>query len=136
MTKPHIVLILNLALGNLILTNSILRNEDNFLVSTAVSALFSAIAYFTIRFFLKKVKAKPTWSRAALCSGLLTLVVPVIGMFFYFLVMSLNQSEGFGDSILKALILGVLTVLGGLYVGLPMFILNTFLFKWATKANA
>jgi len=54
-------------------------------------------------------------------------------MFFYFLVMSLNQAEGFGASLLKALILGVLTVLGGFYIGFPMFILNTFLFKWANK---
>ncbi len=133
MNRAHIVLIINLLLGNLILTLSILRNEDNFFVSTGVAALFSVIAYFTIRFFLKKVKVKPTWLRSALYSGFLTLVVPIIGMFFYFLVMSLNQSAGFADSLLKALILGVLTTLGGFYIGVPLFILNTFLFRWATK---
>jgi hypothetical protein len=119
--KYLLTLIANLILGNIVLYVHEVAGRQQTEVSGSFWISFSVVATVLLFVSFRILNIKKSYSAAITLSVAVSLLVPILGLFF-----SMQQS-------LVALVMGAVYLTFGFYWLLPMFALNLFAFRWAQK---
>jgi len=119
--KCLLTLIANLILGNVILYIHEMGGRQQTEVANSLWISFSGVAIILLFISFRVLNKKKSYSAAVILSLVISLLVPILGLFF-----SMQLS-------LVALVIGAAYLTMGFYWSLPIFALNLFAFRWAQK---
>jgi hypothetical protein len=134
--RKFILISINLLIGSLILILAFSSKNNTSLENLWIVLSFSIVAVACIFFILKRIGTHPPLYRVIVFSGVLGILVPLIGSSLFWIggFLFAGNSHGVGDSMARGVLIGVMSgAIAGIPAGLPLFLLNIPLIRWVTN---